>query len=620
MGNAQRTAGEASAAILSYRRALELEPGYADALYNLGMTLHESGGYQEAEACFRRLLALEPADADALLHLGALLVRRQRLDEGALVYRKALALRPEDAHLWNRLGEVEAARFTDASLREAEACFRKAISLQPGEAHGHYALGHVLALQGRRAEAVESLRAACRVEPSKAAFQADLLHAKQQVCDWRGLPELSALVCRAALERTADPFHPFYLVSIPSTAEQQLSGARNYARSIAEPLAADARRLAFRFQRRAGGRRRIGYLSAEFHAHATAWLAAELFELHDRKRFEVIAYSYGPDDGSPMRLRLEGAFDRFRDLQAVSDAEAAAAIHADEVDILVDLKGYTFRARTGIMALRPAPIQVSFLGYPGTMGAPFIDYLVGDRIVTPAASAGDYAEKLVLMPGSYQVNDRKRAATATPPRPELGIPSGSFVFCSFNQAYKILPEVFAAWMRLLKAVPESILWLLDSAAAANLRREAQASGVEPARLVFAPPLPLERHLGRLAAADLFLDTFPCNAHTSASDALWMGVPVATRMGETFASRVAASLLEAVGLPELVTRSLADYESLAVRLARSPGELSALRERLGRARSSATLFDTPRYARSLEAAYEKMWEAYSSGAAPRLIEL
>ena len=584
------------------------------------MTLHESGRYEEAEASFRQLLALDPADADARFHLGALLVRRLKLEEGAEMYRGALALRPDDAHLWTRLGEVAVARFTDASLREAEACFRKAITLQPGGANGHYALGHALALQGRRAEAADSLGAAHRIEPSSVIFTADLLHAKQQLCDWHGLPALSAPVCRAPIDQPGEPLHPFCLTSIESTPAQQLSCARAYARSVAEPLVADRRRLGFQFRRRADPRRRIGYFSPEFHAHATAYLAAELFELHDRERFEIIAYSYGPEDGSPIRDRLKRAFDRFRDLQSVPDAEAAAAIHADEVDILVDLKGYTFRARTGVMALRPAPIQVNYLGYPGTMGADFVDYLVGDRIVTPAARAADFTEKLVLMPESYQVNDRKRMAAPAPSRSDLGLPDKGFVFCSFNQAYKILPELFSAWMRLLQAVPGSVLWLLDSAAAPNLRREAQERGVDPARLVFAPQMPLERHLGRLALADLFLDTFPCNAHTTASDTLWMGVPIVTRAGETFASRVAASLLGAVDLSELVTRNLAEYEALALRLARSPGELGALHERLARGRENAPLFDTPRYVRNLEAAYEKMWEAYSSGARPRQIEL
>ena len=536
------------------------------------------------------------------------------------MYRKALELRPEDARLWMRLGQVALARFTDASLREAEACFRKAIDLQPDHAIAHHALGHALTLQGRPVEAVASLSAAQRIEPDSVAFQTDLLHAKQHLCDWQGLPELSAAVCRAALERTAEPPHPFCLVSIESTPAQQLACARSYARLVAEPLAPDARRLGFQYRRRAARRLRVGYLSPEFHAHATAYLAAELFELHDRDRFEVIAYSYGPEDGSAIRARLKRAFERFHDLQSVSDAEAAAAIHADEVDILMDLKGHTFRARTGVMALRPAPVQVNFLGYPGTMGAEFIDYLIGDRIVTPASRAGDFAESLVLMPGSYQVNDRKRAVTPATSREVLGLPIRGFVFCCFNQAYKILPKVFSAWMRLLQGVPDSVLWLLDSAAAPNLRREAQRRGVDPARLVFAQPWPLERHLGRIAAADLFLDTFPCNAHTTASDALWTGVPLVTCMGETFASRVAGSLLEAVGLPELAVTSLDAYEALALRLARSPGELRALRERLARARAQAPLFDTPSYVRSLEAAYEKMWEAYSSGTKPRLIEL
>jgi predicted O-linked N-acetylglucosamine transferase (SPINDLY family) len=254
------------------------------------------------------------------------------------------------------------------------------------------------------------------------------------------------------------------------------------------------------------------------------------------------------------------------------------------------------------------------------MGAEFIDYLIGDRIVTPAARAGDFAESLVLMPGSYQVNDRKRAAAPTPSRAELGLPSRGFVFCSFNQAYKILPEAFSAWMRLLQAVPGSVLWLLDSAATANLRAEARYRGVDPARLVFAQPLPLERHLGRLAAADLFLDTFPYNAHTTASDALWMGVPLVTWMGETFASRVAASLLEAVGLPELVTRSLAGYEALALRLAQEPAELAALRHKLARSRANAPLFDTPRYVRNLETAFTTMWDRYLAGKASGMIEV
>ncbi len=584
--------------------------------------LHEAGELEEAEACFRRLLAAQPDDPEALFHLGALLALRLRLDEAADIFRRALRRAPEDPHLWIRLGEVAVAQFTEKSLQEAEKCFNRAVELNAAYGLAHFALGHVLAMQDRHAESLASFQAAYRLDPESVAFQAHLLFAMQRQCEWSRLDELSGLLRRAALERPEQPPHPFNLTSIGSTPREQLACARHYARAMSAPWGADRARLGFRFERGRRERLRIGYLSAEFHEHATAYLAAELFELHDRGRFEIIAYSYGPDDRSPMRARLERAFDKFRDVRLRSFAEVATAIHADGVDILVDLKGYTFRAHPEIMSLRPAPLQVSFLGYPGTMGAEFIDYIIGDRIVTPAESAGDFAEKLVLMPDSYQVNDRRRPVGKTPSRSALGLPDTGFVFCCFNQAYKILPETFSSWMRLLKGVPGSVLWLLGSlpAAGENLQREAAARGVERSRLLFAPQLPLAEHLGRLGAADLFVDTFPYTAHTTASDALWAGLPVLTRSGDTFASRVAASLLAAAGVPELVTRTPEEFEALGLRLARSPAELRALREKVAKCRSGARLFDTPRWVRNLELAYEGMWSAYGAGAPPKLIEL
>jgi predicted O-linked N-acetylglucosamine transferase (SPINDLY family) len=442
------------------------------------------------------------------------------------------------------------------------------------------------------------------------------------LCDWSRLEELCEFQRRSALEHPEQPVQPFGLLAIPSTPMEQLACAQNFARALAASVARDRKRLAFGFDRASRKRLRVGYLSADFHGHATAYLVAEMFELHDRKRFEVIAYSYGPDEGSPIRARLQRGFDRFVDVRSLSHAEAAAAIHADGVDILVDLKGYTVHARPEIMALRPAPVQVNYLGYPGTMGADFIDYIVGDRFITPAARAGEFSENLVIMPDSYQVNDRRRQVAATPSRQALGLPGNGFVFCCFNQPYKILPDVFAVWMRLLLAVPGSVLWLLELNpwSAQNLRREAAARGVEPSRRVFGPALALPEHLGRLPAADLFLDTFPVNAHTTASDALWVGLPLLTCAGETFASRVAGSLLCAAGAPELVTQSMAEYEALALRLARAPGELAELRRRLTRGRDASRLFDTPRFVRNLETAYETMWRIHEAKGAPRLIEI
>lgn len=606
----------------SYRRSLRIEPDYLPSLYNLGLVLHEGGRFEEAEACFRRVIAIEPGDVDALFHLGALLFRRMRLEEAEQTFRRALHDAPDNPHLWMRLGEVGAARLTENSLREAAECFRRASELQPDLADAHFNLGAVRGLEGRHDQARQAYEAALRLDPGSVAIRAGLLTEMQQLCDWSRFEELSGLQRRAAVEQPERPPHPFGLLSIPSTPEEQLACAKGHSRPLSAAATRERRRLNPRFDPAPKARLRIGYLSAEFHAHATAYLAAELFELHDRRRFEVYAYSYGPEDHSAIRARLRRGFDRFTDVRALPHAEAAAAIHADAVDILVDLKGYTIHARPEIVALRPAPVQVSYLGYPGTMGADFIDYLVGDRFVTPAARADDYSEKLVVMPDSYQVNDRHRPVGATPARQALGLPAGGIVFCCFNQSYKILPEVFAAWMRLLKAVPGSVLWLLEwnPWAAQNLRREAGAQGADPRRLVFAPLLPLAEHLGRLPAADLFLDTFPYTAHTTGSDALWAGLPLLTCAGETFASRVAAGLLNAVGLPELVTRSLADYEALALRLARDPGALAALRERLARTRDTAPLFDTPKFVRHLEAAYEIMWQIHRSGGAPRLIEI
>jgi predicted O-linked N-acetylglucosamine transferase (SPINDLY family) len=620
-GNAHKAAGERELAIESYRRALALQPDYAPALYNLGLALRESGRLEEAQTCFRRVVALDARDAEASIHLGDLLARSLRLDEAEQVLRRALAFAPLNALLWLQLGDIGIARFSDASLKMAAECFGRAAELAPELADAHHGLGVVHGLEERHDEALRCHLEALRHLPGSAAYAASALNEMQQLCDWSRFDELCAQV-RRSLGADADrPVHPFLLVSLPTSPEEQLACARVYARSLAS-ASAGAAPAPQRQPAPAGTRRRLGYLSSDFHSHATAYLAAELFELHDRSRFEVVGYSYGPEERSPMRERLTRAFDRFVDLRALPDSAAARAIAGDGVDILVELKGYTLRARPGIAALRPAPVQVSYLGYPGTMGAEFIDYLVGDRFVTPASDAARYSEKLVLLPHSYQVNDRRRAIGPTPSRAELGLPGQGLVFCSFNQVYKILPPVFDAWMRMLAAVPGSVLWLLEPNrwAPHNLRREAAARGVDPQRLLFSPPVPLESHLARMRAADLFLDTFPCNAHTTASDALWAGLPLLTCAGDTFASRVAGSLLRAVGMDELVTASLEDYEALGIRLARDRGALSAMRARLAQQRESAPLFDTPRFVRGLESAYEEMWRLHVSGASPRLIEV
>jgi protein O-GlcNAc transferase len=686
LGNAYKAAGNLEKAAEYYRCSLSLAPGYLPSLYNLGLALHEQNRLDEAEALFRRAREAAPGDADVLAHLGAILCKRSRFDEAAQAFRSALDLAPADFNLWlwlaraclqvpgqrdeairclrqsialrpdlveavEGLGDLlqeegrldEAIELYGAALRttpgsakllsglgcaltrrgrfaEAADRFRKAIGRQPDHAGAHHNLGIALGLQGKRDEALRCAEEAQRLAPDDAAIAECIQYEKQHMCDWSDFEARTAAQRRRATAPGAQPSSPFSLISIPSTRAEQLRSATAFAQFHARALGRD--RPEFPPARQAPERLRIGYLSADFHEHATAYLMAELFELHDRRRFEVLGYSCGPDDRSPMRARLARAFDLFTDVASLSHAAAAAAIRADRADILVDLKGYTEHARTGIVALRPAPLQVNYLGYPGTMGADFIDYLVADRFVVPPAHDADYSERLVRLPGCYQVNDRRRAIADTPARAALGLPEQGFVFCSFNHAYKILPGLFALWMRLLAATPGSVLWLLESNpwAVANLRREAGERGIDARRIVFAPQQPLDQHLGRMRAADLFLDTFPCNAHTTASDALWAGLPLLTHAGETFASRVAGSLLTAVGLPELVAGSLADYEALALALARDPARLAELRARLGRNRSTSPLFDTPQFARNLEAAYLEMWRIRASGSPPRAIEL
>jgi predicted O-linked N-acetylglucosamine transferase (SPINDLY family) len=363
---------------------------------------------------------------------------------------------------------------------------------------------------------------------------------------------------------------------------------------------------------------RIAYLSADLHDHATAHLMAGLFEMHDKSRFETTAVSFGPDDRSDLRRRLKNSFEHFLDVRADSDQAVAELVRQREIDIAVDLKGFSQNARPGIFARRAAPVQVNYLGYPGNLGADYFDYIIADETIIPDDRRQFYSEQVVWLPDSYQANDSQRQiAATTPTREQCGLPGTGFVFCCFNNTIKIMPEMFDIWMRLLTDVDGSVLWLIDgnATASANLRREAERRGVSAARLIFAPRVALAEHLARHRNADLFLDIVPCNAHTTASDALWAGVPVLTYLGGTFAGRVAASLLKAAGLPELVATSLEQYEAMALALARDPGRLASIKEKLARNRGTCPLFNTRRFTRHIEAAYVTMWEQSQRGQRP-----
>ena len=465
------------------------------------------------------------------------------------------------------------------------------------------------------AEAVESLRTAVALKPGWAAGLVGIVHHALHGSDWRRLDEDVAVLAARLAEPEPLDINPFMFLSFGADAAMQRRVFAEHARlryGAVAPLPAPASRPVPRT-----GRVRVGYLSNDFHTHATALLLVQALELHDRERIEVRLYSYGLDDGTPMRRRLEAAGDAFVDIAGLSEQEAAQRIRDDEVEVLVDLKGYTLHARTSIMAMRPAPVQVAWLGFPGTSGAPFIDYAIVDPIVLPPERADEFSEAPAWLPDCYQPNDRMREVGTPPGRAACGLPEGAFVFCAFNHTYKIRPDTFALWCRLLRDVPGSVLWLLASNVQAeeNLLRESAALGIDASRLVFAQVAPPAEHLARLTHADLFLDTLPINAHTTASDALWSGVPVVTCTGTAFVGRVAASLLHAVGLSELAVADMAGYEALARGLATDPGRLAEVRERLRRARDTAPLFDSARTARELDALYLRMAERSRAGLPP-----
>lgn len=442
----------------------------------------------------------------------------------------------------------------------------------------------------------------------------------RRMCEWERLDEWRGKIRAILAKSETGMISPFHLLSLPGmSAGEQRACADLWMKTRIEASAAERADLAFTFRSAARPKIRLGYLSCDFHEHATSLLLVELLESHDRERFEVFAYSYGPDDGKGMRERLKKSFDRFVDIQTLSTSEAAQAIHQDEVDILIDLKGYTQANRTAILTFRPAPIQVNYLGYPGTLGGEFCDYIITDPFLTPPGSADDYSEAFAYLPNTYQPHGRQSPIGVRPTRAEAGLAEQGFVFCCFNQAYKITPDVFDIWCRLLADVPGSVLWLLKSTLAeGNLRNEAYQRGISPDRLVFADDKPQVEHLGRLGLADLVLDTLPYNAHTTASDALWAGVPLVTCAGETFPSRVAGSLLHAIGLPELIADDLESYYDLAFDLATRPEHLSRIKHKLAANRLSAPLFDIRAYTRHLEGLFEAMWQRYRDGETPALI--
>ena len=562
----------------AYRKAIALLPDYADAYCNLGMLLLERGRADEATAALRRALELAPGHTEALNSLANQLSLSRRFDEAEDVYRKGLATHPDSADLHNNYGNMlrESHRFA-----EAEAAYREAVSLQPD--YGH-ALG----------QAVSCARS--RYDWSRAAADAQaVIQALEE--GMTGIPALMVL----SLPETRPEHH---LMAGALTAKQSLKPYLEMPPLIDPAL------------HRAHERLRIGYLSAEFHEHAVMHLLTGVFEMHDRDRFEIHAYSIGPHREDAYRKRIKQACEFFHDLRPIGKTDAAQRIAADEIDILVDLSGHTGDSRPAITALRPAPVIVNWLGYPGTLGLPRLgDYIIGDAVLTPLEHAGHYSETLAWMPYCYQPNDPKLIIGAKPKRLEAGLPEEGLVFCSFNQAYKLTPAAFTIWCKLLDAVPGSILWLLcpgDASAIDNLLREASDRGIAPERLIFGPKLPMPEHLARLQLADLALDTFPYGFGATGSTILRAGVPMITLLGDSYVSRMAASQLHAVGLPELVTTCTEDYFSLARDLALNSEKRAMIREKLAGNCLTAPLFDTAGFTLDLERLYQRIWLDHERG--------
>lgn len=639
--------GQWDAAEKIYRSILRSHPKYFDAVYALGILYLQRKDHRAAEKQFSLAAKIHPDNGPLHNNRGSALIGLDRHQEALAAYDKAIAIDPNNWEAHYNRGNVLT---TLNRYEEALASFDRAISLFPYSAETHDNRGSTLAHLRRFDEAfvsfnqaiklnsqmarayanramaygqfkqydkaLEDYATAYKLNPTLDYLVGNRLHAKQFDCRWEDYTG----DCKSVIEGVRNgtlKAEPFGLFSIPSTAEDQLKCAAQFIRDKAPA----GPRMPWHGQRYDHDRIRIGYVSSDFHNHPTSHLIPGVLEAHDHSRFVVHGFSTGIAPEDEYRRRVAAACDVFTDAHTMSDEKLIDAIRKAEIDILIDLNGLTSGRRTEIFAMRPAPVQVNYLGCAGTMGAEYIDYLIADRHLIAPEETGAYAEKIVYLPHSYQPNDSKREVSpSVPTRESQGLPAQGIVFCSFNNTFKITSDIFDVWMRILKAVDGSVLWIFCESPSAqeNLKREAEQRGIAADRLVFAARMPAADHRARHKLADIFLDTLYYNAHTTASDALWASVPVVTRTGTTSASRVATSLLHATGLPETITRSLEEYEQLAVRLAKNPEELAAIKAKLAKNRDTCPLFDTLQYTRDLETAYTHMRELSRKGRSPQNI--
>ncbi len=596
-------------AISSYTEAIRLNPNYPEAWSNKSIPLNELRLYADALNACDRAINIRPNYAQAWYNKGNIFYTIQRFDEAVTSFNRAIYIKPDYHEAWSNKGT---ALFLLKRFDEAVFCFDQSLSLKPNYAEALANKGAIFNELKRYEEAIANYDKALNLKSDIDWIYGDLLNVRMKICNWLGIENALEALSKKIVQCEAIA-NPFILLALIDDLLLQKKSSDIYVKKkypinlVLGPIN----------KYKSKEKIRIGYFSADFRNHAVSILAAELFELHDKSKFEIFALSYGIDDESPIRSRLTKAFTQFIDVRTKSDQEIAALARSIEIDIAIDLGGHADGGRTGIFACRAAPIQLSYIGYLGTMGAEYYDYLLADKVIIPNGSDHFYTEKIAYLP-SYQVNDRKRSISNRQfTRRELGLPENSFVFCCFNSNFKILPATFDSWMRILEAVENSVLFLCadNEWSKTNLINEARLRGIDSSKLIFGERIPNEEYLARYRSCDLFLDTFPYNAGTTASDALWTGLPVLTLMGQSFASRVAASLLNAIGLPELITNSREEYEKLAIELAKSPKKLASIKQKLLNNRLTTPLFDTPLFTKNLETVFKKMYERHQEGLEP-----
>ena len=607
MGAALQGQGKREEAIEAYKKAISLKPDYADAYYNMGITLQGQSKLEEAiEAC-NKAIAIKPNYAEAYNNKGAALQDQGELEEAIEAYNKAISLKPDYADAYNNMGNTLQEQ---GNLEEAIEAYNKTLALKPDFVVAYYNKGNALKDQGKLEEAIEVYNKAIALKPDYADALSQAYSVGSSMSDWTYISTLENRLLAGKLVGKQSVYGLLALADKPSmhlkkTIGLTLEKYKNTPKFAMKP-----------FQK--SKRIKLGYFSSYFRLHPVSILSTQMLEHTNREKFELFAFHYGPDSDDAYNLRLRDTFDHFINVSKMTDKEVAELAYQKGIDIAIEFNGFMIDERVGILAHRPAPVQINYLAYPGTMGAEFYDYIIADQTVIPDIQKSHYSENIIYLPDGYMPQDNTRRVSNKPfSRASFGLPERGFVFCCFNNSFKISPQEFDIWMRLLNKIEGSVLWLLKANkwSENNLRNEASKRGVDADRLVFADKLPLEEHLGRLRLADLFLDTFNFNAHTTASDALWAGIPVVTKIGKSFAARVAGSLLTAIELPELITTTEKEYEALALSLATDSNKFTKIKKKLSEKKNSTSLFDTETYTKNLERAYIQAYQRYVDGLPP-----